>query len=138
MVSESQHSFAQQNLRVANRYMPPPGALASYSLHHPHRAQFSAHEGEAELIDLSIAGCKLRTEDSLTCSIYYKLILHLPSYPRPINITAATVRWIEKDLFGVRFTQAEIPDIEHLHHILLTMHHEKRSTTSHRLPHSGS
>jgi hypothetical protein len=84
----------------------------------------SAQEGEARLVDLSIAGCKLQSDSALATSVYYSLILHLPTYPRPINVTSATIRWVDASTFGVRFTHLDIVDVEHLHTFLVRLHDE--------------
>lgn len=113
-----------QDLRIANRYRLPAGALASFNLHSTTTQSASAQEGEARLVDLSIAGCKLQSDSALLTSIYYSLILHVPTYSRPINIRAATIRWVDACTFGVRFTQLDVDDVEHLHTFLLRLHTE--------------
>jgi PilZ domain-containing protein len=114
-----------QNHRIANRYRLPAGALASFNLHSATSHPASAQEGEAKLVDLSIAGCKLQSDSALATSIYYSLILHLPTYPRPINVTSATIRWVDACTFGVRFTHLDIADVEHLHTFLVKLHTEE-------------
>lgn len=113
-----------QDLRIANRYRLPAGALASFSLRSAITDPASAKEGEARLVDLSIAGCKLQSDSALITSIYYSLILHVPTYGRPINVRAATIRWVDACTFGVRFTQVDIEDVEHLHTFLVRLHTE--------------
>lgn len=113
-----------QDHRIANRYLLPAGALASFNLRSATSHPASTQEGEARLVDLSIAGCKLQSDNPLATSIFYSLILHLPTYPRPINVTSATIRWVDARTFGVRFTQLDIADVEHLHTFLVRLHTE--------------
>lgn len=111
--------------RIANRYRLPAGALASFNLRSAITESAPTREGEARLVDLSIAGCKLQSDNSLMTSIYYSLILHVPTYSRPINVRAATIRWVDSCTFGVRFTQVDIDDVEHLHTFLVRLHTER-------------
>jgi hypothetical protein len=78
-----------QDLRFSQRYQLPAGALVSYAVQNPQGLRESKYDGDAALVDLSIGGCKLRTDANLARSIYYDLILHSPSYPRPIAIDRA-------------------------------------------------
>ena len=124
MAAESSDAHAHDQ-RIANRYRLPAGALASFKLSSTISHPASAQEGEARLVDLSIAGCKLQSDSALATSIYYSLILHLPTYPRPINVTSAMIRWVDARTFGVRFTHLDIGDVEHLHTFLVRLHTEE-------------
>ena len=63
----------------------------------------ASSEGEALLLNLSLHGCQLESEQILPHNQPYQLILHVPSHLRPFRIEKAITRWIDGHLHGLQF-----------------------------------
>jgi hypothetical protein len=64
----------------------------------------SPHQsGEGEISDLSLGGCTMRTETSLTSGDTLRLSFHLPRAPVPIVIDVALVRATPPGAVGLHF-----------------------------------
>jgi hypothetical protein len=72
----------------------------------------SPHQsGEGEISDLSLGGCTMRTETSLTSGDALRLSFHLPRAPVPIVIDVALVRATPPGAVGLHFER--ISEAEH-------------------------
>lgn len=60
-------------------------------------------EGDALLLNISLHGCRLESEQIIPMNQPHQLILHAPPHPRPIRIQRAMTRWIEGPLHGLQF-----------------------------------
>lgn len=70
-------------------------------------ATFVAHHqsGDGEISDLSLGGCTMRTQASLTNGDALRLSFHLPRAPMPIVIDVALVRSTPTGAAGLQFQQ---------------------------------
>lgn len=58
-------------------------------------------EGTGTMIDLSVEGCRIRSEASVFTGDYLAMQLHLPDQDCPLRIDLAAVRWSIGQEFGV-------------------------------------
>lgn len=110
-------------LRKHPRIFTPSGALFSFKrLVIPVQFQENA-EGEGTLIDLSLGGCRLRSDVPLEIGEQYRLILQVSSERRPIPVEAAVVRWTQDKTYGLKFTALQSDDESRLQELLLEIRH---------------
>lgn len=126
MKSSDQPARRFIELRKHRRLAPPPGSLLSFT--HLALPVGASEEGEGDgtVLNLSTGGCKISSETIITLGQPYSLILQLPSFPTPITIEAAIVRWIGEQTFGFKFDAIQREQEEQLRELL----HRLRSTTS--------
>jgi hypothetical protein len=67
-------------------------------------------EGDAILLNISLFGCRLETDQLLQTDHLYNLVLHIPPHGRPIRVKAMT-RWNRGRIYGVKFLDP-LPDSE--------------------------
>jgi hypothetical protein len=84
--------------RIAPRVMVK-GGLASFIS--PLDPEFS--EGDAVLLNVSLQGCELDSEQMLPKDQPYQLIVYVPPHPSPILIHKAITRWSQGRLQGISF-----------------------------------
>ena len=71
----------------------------------------SPHQsGEGEISDLSLGGCTMRTETSLTSGDALRLSFHLPRAPVPIVVDVALVRATPPGAVGLHFERISAPE----------------------------
>lgn len=75
------------------------GGLASFIS--PLDLEFS--EGDAVLLNVSLQGCQLDSEQMLPMDQPYQLIIYVPPYPSPILIQKAITRWSQSRIHGISF-----------------------------------
>jgi hypothetical protein len=63
-------------------------------------------EGDAVLLNLSLHGCQLDSEQHLPTDKPYQLIIVVPLHPSPILIQQAVTQWSQGRLFGIKFLDA--------------------------------
>jgi CheY-like chemotaxis protein/GGDEF domain-containing protein len=73
--------------------------------------------GTGHLQDLSLRGCKLRSEVTLSIDTHLTMTICLPSIA-PLKVNVAVVRWIKRDVCGVEFVWMEPDMLERLQHYL--------------------
>jgi len=73
--------------------------------------------GTGHLQDLSLRGCKVRSEVPLPVDTHLTMTICLPSMA-PLKVNVAVVRWIEPDACGVEFVWMEPDMLERLQHYL--------------------
>ena len=84
--------------RIAPRGMVK-GGLASFIS--PLDLEFS--EGDAVLLNVSLQGCQLDSEQMLPKDQPYQLIVYVPPHPSHILIQNAITRWRQGRLHGISF-----------------------------------
>jgi hypothetical protein len=62
-----------------------------------------AAEGDAMLLNISLQGCQLDSEQAVPKDHPYQLILYAPPHPTPIVIRKAATRWSEGSIYGISF-----------------------------------
>lgn len=101
------HSDAQARrfieLRKHRRVPAPPGALLSFSSVSTPQPNGEQSEGDGTILNLSSGGCMILSDTSVQVGQPYRLIVQLPSYPTPIAVELAIVRWINANTFGFKF-----------------------------------
>lgn len=60
-------------------------------------------EGDAMLLNISLQGCQLDSEQVVPKDHPYQLILYAPPHPSPILIRKAATRWSEGSIYGISF-----------------------------------
>ena len=104
---------------------------------YPASIQSDIGAGEGVLLDLSPAGCRMRSNIALNAGTYLTLQIAIAQEPTPLAVEVSVVRWCKDGHFGVEFLrysqgdrervtnlvepllQAEIP--AHLDHAALTL-----------------
>ena len=84
--------------RIAQRGIVK-GGLASFIS--PLDLEFS--EGDAVLLNVSLHGCQLDSEQMLPMDQPYQLIVYVPPHPSPILIQKAITRWGQGRIQGISF-----------------------------------
>ena len=90
-------------LRKHPRIPLPSSALMSFR-----RLVVSVHdemdlEGEGLLLEISVGGCRIRSDVPLTLGKEYGLILQLSANNTPIRVETAIVRWAKDGAYGLKF-----------------------------------
>lgn len=118
MSPSDSHARRFIELRKHRRLTTPPGALLSFAQLAPAVEAADASEGDGAILNLSAGGCKILSESPVTVGPRYRLIIQLPSFPTPITVEAAIVRWINDRMFGFRFDAIQQDQEEQLHEVL--------------------
>lgn len=84
--------------RIAPRGMVK-GGLASFIS----PLDLECSEGDAVLLNVSLQGCQLDSEQMLPKDQPYQLIVYVPPHPSPILIQKAITRWSQGRLHGISF-----------------------------------
>src|SRR5215510_5946715 len=76
-----------------------------------HLALFSGRRIRAQgvVLDLSVAGCRIRSPVELTTGEYFGVVIDVPRYINPLDVPLAVVRWSKGQECGMEFIQME-PD----------------------------
>lgn len=88
-------------LRKHRRVATPPGSLLSFVRVAENRDEIP--EGDGTILNLSPGGCKISSDTPVSVGHTYSLIIQLPSFPTPVTIDSAIVRWIGENVFGFKF-----------------------------------
>jgi hypothetical protein len=97
------HNRRLIELRKHPRVSTPSSALMSFRrLAVPVHGEAES-EGEATLLELSVGGCRIRSDVPLAIGKEYGLILQLPGDKQPIRIETAIVRWAKDGIYGLKF-----------------------------------
>lgn len=84
--------------RIAPRIMPRGGLASFIAL-----PGCKSAEGDAVLLDISLQGCQLDSEESVPQDHPYQLIVFVPPHPSPILVRKASTRWSVGRLHGINF-----------------------------------
>lgn len=60
-------------------------------------------EGDAILVNVSLQGCQLESEQMLPKDHPYQVIVYVPPHPSPILIHKAVTQWSQGRIHGIRF-----------------------------------
>ena len=70
---------------------------------YPASIQSDTDAGEAVLLDLSPAGCRLRSNIALNAGAYLTMRIAVAQEPAPLAVEVSVVRWCKDGHFGVEF-----------------------------------
>jgi hypothetical protein len=74
--------------------------------------------GEGDVIDLSIRGCRVSSQAEVPPGAAIELKIHLPDPEPPLVVTQAVVRWCRTKQFGLEFVTLQ-PDVwDRLRHLV--------------------
>jgi hypothetical protein len=104
--------------RKHKRLTPPPGALLSFAQLAPPNETVQGAEGDGTILNLSPGGCKILSEIPVAVGQPYSLIIQIPSFPTPITIQEAIVRWINDHIMGFKFEAIQQDQEEQLREVL--------------------
>ena len=68
--------------------------------------------GEGVLLDLSPAGCRMRSDIALNAGTYLALRIAVTQEPTPLAVEVSVVRWCKDGHFGVEFLRYSQGDRE--------------------------
>ena len=60
-------------------------------------------EGEAQVTNISPAGCRAESDINVAENLEFQVLLHLPGQPSPVKVDRALVRWVSGNAFGLSF-----------------------------------
>ena len=69
----------------------------------PASIQSDIGTGEGVLLDLSPAGCRMRSDIALNAGTYLALRIAVAQEPTPLAVEVSVVRWCKDGHFGVEF-----------------------------------
>ncbi len=102
-------------------------------------AEFSGDElsGEGTVINLSIGGFAVESDQPVKAGMTLKLRVFLPDDEKPIVIQQATIRWAREGKFGVKTTLIGIEDKKRLREFIVSTldkssYNVRRSAPQHR------
>lgn len=70
---------------------------------YPASIQSDTGAGEGVLLDLSPAGCRIRSNVALNAGTYLTLRIAVAQEPTPVAVEVSVVRWCKDGNFGVEF-----------------------------------
>ena len=79
---------------------------------YPTNIQSDIGTGEGVLLDLSPAGCRLRSNIALNAGAYLALRIAISQEPTPLAVEVSVVRWCKDGHFGVEFLRYSQGDRE--------------------------
>ena len=79
---------------------------------YPASIQSDTGAGEGVLLDLSPAGCRMRSDIALNAGTYLALRIAVAQEPTPLAVEVSVVRWCKDGNFGVEFLRYSQGDRE--------------------------
>ena len=79
---------------------------------YPASIQSDICAGEGVLLDLSPAGCRMRSDIALNAGTYLTLRIAVAQEPTPLAVEVSVVRWCKDGHFGVEFLRYSQGDRE--------------------------
>lgn len=79
---------------------------------YPASIQSDTGAGEGVLLDLSPAGCRMRSNIALNAGTYLALRIAVTQEPTPVAVEVSVVRWCKDGNFGVEFLRYSQGDRE--------------------------
>lgn len=79
---------------------------------YPANIQSDIGAGEGVLLDLSPAGCRIRSDIALNAGTYLTLRIAVAQEPTPLAVEVSVVRWCKDGNFGVEFLRYRQGDRE--------------------------
>jgi PilZ domain len=85
-----------------------------------YRASFSGERIRAQgvVLDLSVAGCRIRSAVEFTEGEYFGVVIDVPRYVNPLDVPLAVVRWSNGQECGMEFVQMEPDDQRRLRELI--------------------
>jgi hypothetical protein len=71
-------------------------------------------EGEGTLLDISLRGCRMVSDDCLQVGNFLKLSIGLPDQMDPLRVDKAIVRWVEQGQVGLEFVSLRLEELDRL------------------------
>jgi len=79
---------------------------------YPANIQSDTRAGEGVLLDLSPAGCRMRSNVALNAGTYLTLRIAVAQEPTPVTVEVSVVRWCKDGNLGVEFLRYSQGDRE--------------------------
>ena len=73
------------------------------------------------ILDLSPSGCRARSDSPSTIGEALRVLIDVPRYETPLQVTRAVVRWSKGQEFGIEFIQMESADEQRLNQLMRQM-----------------
>ena len=86
---------------------------------YPASTQSDTGAGEGVLLDLSPAGCRMRSNIVLNAGTYLALRIAVAQEPTPVAVEVSVVRWYKDGNFGVEFLRYSQGDRERVTDLVL-------------------
>jgi hypothetical protein len=83
--------------------------------------QSDAGAGEGVLLDLSLTGCRLRSDIVLNAGTYLALRIAVAQEPTPLAVEVSVVRWCKDGHFGVEFLRYRQGDRERVTNLVAAL-----------------
>ena len=77
--------------------------------------------GEGVLLDLSPAGCRMRSDIVMSAGAYLTLQIAVAQEPAPLAVEVSVVRWCKDGNFGVEFLRYSQGDRERVTNLVATL-----------------
>jgi PilZ domain len=88
---------------------------------YPASIQSDTGAGEGVLLDLSPAGCRMRSNIALNAGTYLALRIAVAQEPTPVAVEVSVVRWCKDGNFGVEFLRYSQGDRERVTDLVLAL-----------------
>jgi len=85
---------------------------------YPAHIQCDAGAGEGILFDLSLTGCRMRSDIALNTGAYLTLQIEISGEPTPLAVEVSIVRWCKDGHLGVEFLRYSQGDRERVTSLL--------------------
>lgn len=73
---------------------------------------------EGVLLDISLTGCRVKSELEVEKNDRLGLLILVPGYDNPLYINQASIRWANNEEFGMEFLEMELTDRQRLHEVV--------------------
>ncbi|HSL02656.1 MAG TPA: PilZ domain-containing protein [Nitrospiraceae bacterium] len=88
---------------------------------YPAIIQSDTGAGEGVLLDLSPAGCRMRSDIALNAGTYLALQIAVAQEPTPLAVEVSVVRWCKDGNFGVEFLRYSQGDRERVTNLVAAL-----------------
>ena len=88
---------------------------------YPASIQSDIGTGEGVLLDLSPAGCRMRSDIALNAGAYLALRIAVAQEPTPLAVEVSVVRWCKDGHFGVEFLRYSQGDRERVTNLVAAL-----------------
>jgi hypothetical protein len=88
---------------------------------YPASIQCDTGAGEGVLLDLSPAGCRMRSDIVMNAGAYLALRIAVAQEPTPLAVEVSVVRWCKDGHFGVEFLRYSQGDRERVTNLIAAL-----------------
>jgi hypothetical protein len=88
---------------------------------YPASIQSDTGDGEGVLLDLSPAGCRMRSDIAMNAGAYLALRIAVTQEPTPLAVEVSVVRWSKDGHFGVEFLRYSQGDRERVSNLVAVL-----------------